>query len=336
MTSLDQRRAWDGALAGLGAPPPLLQSWGYGQVQAREGWSIERLTLPGGAKAQVLLQGSGPLRSAYVPRGPVPATLEAVSALESWARDRRLARLRVEPESDVEFGMQLREQGFRPAPAVHPRHTRIVPLGTDETMLAGFKPKHRYNIRLALKRGVTVDVGTDAGELWRQSQGTEQRQGIALPNEAQYQRRLDMLEGCRTYVARHDGVALAAILVARFGSRSYYLFGGSAGSKRELMPSYAVQWAAMMDAARCGCCDYDLWGVPPSADDTEHPWHRLWQFKTGFNGELVEYCGGWELELRPWAARIDSLARNARRQARRLRLRSGLYSLDLWRKRRDG
>ena len=319
MTSLDQRRAWDGALAGLGAPPPLLQSWGYGQVQAREGWSIERLTLPGGAKAQVLLQGSGPLRSAYVPRGPVPATLEAVSALESWARDRRLARLRVEPESDVEFGMQLREQGFRPAPAVHPRHTRIVPLGTDETMLAGFKPKHRYNIRLALKRGVTVEVGADAVELWRQSRGTEQRQDISLPSKAQYRRRLDMLDGCRTYVARHDGEALAAILVARFGGRAYYLFGGSAGSKRELMPSYAVQWAAMIDAARCGCRDYDLWGVPPSADDSEHPWHRLWQFKAGFNGELVEYCGGWELVLAPWAARTDSVARSARRLAARLR-----------------
>ena len=322
--SLDQRRAWDGALAGLSSPPPLLQSWGYGEVQAEEGWSVERLMLPGGAKALVLLQGSGPLRSAYVPRGPVPATPEAVGALEAWARDRRLARLRVEPERGVAFATQLRELGFRPVPPVHPRHTRIVPLGTDETMLAGFKPKHRYNIRLALKRGVTVDVGADAAELWRQSRRTEQRQDISLPSEAQYERRLDMLEGCRTYVARHEGEALAAILVARFGSRAYYLFGGSTGSKRELMPSYAVQWAAMMDAARCGCRDYDLWGVPPSADDTQHPWHRLWQFKTGFNGELVEYCGGWELVLTPWAARADSLARGARGLAGRLRL----YSLD--------
>lgn len=319
MTSSDQAQAWDAALAALCSPPALLQSWGYGEVQSQEGWSVERLTLPGEARALVLLQGSGPLRSAYVPRGPVPTTLEAVSALEAWARDRRLARLRVEPEREVAFGAQLHELGFRPVPAFHPKHTRIVPLAPDEAMLASFKPKHRYNIRLALKRGVTVEAGADATELWRQSRGTEQRQDIALLSEAQYRRRLDLLEGCRAYVARHEGEALAAILVAWFGGRAYYLFGGSVGSKRELMPSYAVQWAAMTDAARGGCRDYDLWGVPPSADDTDHPWHRLWQFKAGFNGDLVEYCGGWELDLRPWAARTDGLVRSARRLAGRLR-----------------
>lgn len=319
MTSADQACSWDAALAGLSSPPPLLQSWGYGEVQAQEGWLVERLVLPGGARALVLLQGSGPFRWAYVPRGPVPATLEAVGSLQAWAGERRLARLRVEPESTAALGAQLHKLGFRPAPTFHPKHTRIVPLGADEAMMASFKPKHRYNIRLALKRGVTVEVGADAGELRRQSRGTEQRQDISLLSEAQYRRRLELLPGCRTYVARQDGEALAAILVAWFAGRAYYLFGGSVGVKRELMAAYAVQWAAMRDAARSGCRDYDLWGVPPSADDTQHPWHRLWRFKAGFSGELVEYGGAWDLVLTPWADRMDGLARGARRLAGRLR-----------------
>jgi lipid II:glycine glycyltransferase (peptidoglycan interpeptide bridge formation enzyme) len=85
------------------------------------------------------------------------------------------------------------------------------------------------------------------------------------------------------------------------------------------MPTYAVQWAAMRDAARRGCRDYDLWGVPPTADDANHPWHGLWQVKSGFNGELVEYCGAWDLVLAPWASRVGGLAAQARRMARRLR-----------------
>lgn len=319
MTSANQASSWDAALAGLSSPPPLLQSWGYGEVQAQEGWMVERLILPGGARAVVLLQGRGPFRWAYVPRGPVPATLEAIGSLQDWATERRLARLRVEPESTVALGTQLCELGFRPAPAFHPRHTRIVPLGVEDAMLASFKPKHRYNIRLALKRGVTVEVGADAAELWRQSRRTEQRQDISLLSEAQYRRRLELLPACRTYVARHDGEALAAILVAWFGGRAYYLFGGSVGVKRELMPAYAAQWAALRDAARCGCRDYDLWGVPPSPDDAKHPWRGLWQFKAGFGGDLVEYCGAWDLVLTPWADRIDGLTRGARRLAGRLR-----------------
>lgn len=313
------RGEWDGAIARLGSPPPLLQSWGYGEVQAHEGWSVQRLTLPGGSRALVLLQGSGPLRSAYVPRGPVPATSASVTELADWARDQRLARLRVEPEAPASFGAELSQLGWRPASAFQPRHTVIVALASDEEMLDSFKPKHRYNVRLALRRGVGVEVGADAAELWRQSQGTAQRQDISLPAEAQYRRRLDLLEHCRTYVARHEGEAVAAIMVAWFGGRAYYLFGGSLDRKRQLMPTYAVQWAAMRDAARCGCRDYDLWGVPPSEDDTEHPWHGLWQFKTGFGGELIEYCGAWDFVLRPWTAPLDGLATGARRLVRRLR-----------------
>jgi len=319
VSSADQACSWDAALGELSSPPPLLQSWGYGEVQALEGWAVERLVLPGGARALVLLQGAGPFRWAYVPRGPVPATLEAVRWLGDWARERRLARLRVEPEATVAFGAQLRELGFSAAQTFHPRHTRIVPLGAEDAMLASFKPKHRYNIRLALRRGVTVQVGAEAAELRRQSQGTEQRQDIALLSEAQYQRRLTLLAGCRTYVARHEGQALAAILVGWLSGRAYYLFGGSVGVKRELMPAYAVQWAAMSDAARCGCRDYDLWGVPPSAADTDHPWHGLWQFKSGFGGDVVEYSGAWDLVLSEWADRMDSLARGARGLAGRLR-----------------
>jgi hypothetical protein len=310
--------AWDASLQELEQPAPLLQSWGYGEAQAREGWAVERLCLPGGGLATVLLQGAGPLRWAYVPRGPVPASRQALADLAAWARGRRLARLRVEPEAPGDLGAELRELGFRPAVAAHPQHTLVVPLGAEEDMLASFKPKHRYNIRLAEKRGVSVEVGADAAELWRQCQGTERRQSISLPSVELYEHRLELLDRCRVYVARHEGEPLAAIMVAWFAGRAYYLFGGSSGQRRQLMPTYLLQWAAMRDAARGGCRDYDLWGLPP-APDPSHPWIGLWQFKTGFGGELLTYSGAWDLVLSPVASRLDEFAARARRVARRLR-----------------
>jgi hypothetical protein len=306
-------------VAALAAPlaAPLLQSWGHGEVQAREGWEVERLTLPSGSRASVLVRGAGRLGWAYVPRGPVPAREEAVRELVEWARARGMSRLRVEPEAPAAFGADLAALGFEPVEAVQPRHTRVVALAPDEVMLAGFKPKHRYNIRLSLRRGVEVVEGEEAGELAHQAAETGRRQGISQPRAGQFQERLGRLAWCRTYVARHGGRPLAAIMVARFAGRAYYLFGGSTGEMGELKPSYAVQWSAMRAAFAAGCRDYDLWGVPPTPDPS-HPWHGLWQIKAGFGGELVEYCGAWEIVLAPLAARLGMAAGSLRQVGRRL------------------
>jgi lipid II:glycine glycyltransferase (peptidoglycan interpeptide bridge formation enzyme) len=257
----------------------------------------------------VLLQGAGPLRWAYVPRGPVPATAEAIAALVEWARGRRLVRLRVEPEAGAGLGAELADRGFAPATAMHPVHTSIVPLGPEDEMLRSFKPKHRYNIRLAARRGVAVSETGDVAELHRQHAHTARRQGIAPAALDAYRRRLERLEWCRVYVARFEDEPIAAIMVCRFAGRAYYLFGGSSGERhRGLMPTYAVQWAAMRAAAAAGCRDYELWGTPPSGDDASHPWHGLWQFKSGFGGHAVEYAGAWDMVLSPLGARLGPAA----------------------------
>jgi lipid II:glycine glycyltransferase (peptidoglycan interpeptide bridge formation enzyme) len=273
-----------------------MQSFGYGEVQRQEGWSPERVDLGAAGVASVQLARVGPVRWGYLPRGPVPGNAAALRVLAAWARRQGLARLRVEPEAHPEFAEILRGQGFRPAPALHPTHTLILDLGAEARLLQGMKPKHRYNIRLAEKRGVVVDDGGDAAELARQHAATAERQGISAAGADFYERRLRDLEWCRVYVARHQGEPLAAILVARFDGRAYYLFGGSSQTKRNLMPTYAVQWAAIRAAAADGCGSYDFWGVPPGGDP-HHPWAGLWQFKTGFGGRLVDYVGAWDLVL---------------------------------------
>lgn len=299
---------------------PLMQSSGYAEVQAGEGWRPEPVELTGGG-ALALLGGRGPARWAYVPRGPVAPTEETIAELAAWARERRLARLRIEPDAPAELAATLRGLGFRPAPHLQPPHTMIVPLAPDpEAMLASFKPKHRYNIRLADRKGVQVEEVDDPTELVRLGAQTAERQRIVAYSGAAYERRLRQLEWCRVYVARHQGEALAAIMVARFDGRAYYLFGGSSHHRQNVMPAYAAQWAAMRAAAEAGCTEYDLWGVPPDEDPT-HPWRGLWQFKAGFSGRLIAYAGAWDLVLNAAGVGILEAAETARRAARRLRAR---------------
>ena len=83
----DAKTSWDSELDQRATAAPLLQTWGWGEVQSRAGWSVERVRLAGGAMASVQLRGFGGVREAYVPRGPVPASAESVAALVEWARN---------------------------------------------------------------------------------------------------------------------------------------------------------------------------------------------------------------------------------------------------------
>src|SRR5260370_9890093 len=254
------RDAWDGELDERASPAPLLQTWGWGEVQSHAGWTVERVRLAGGAMASVQLRGLGPVREAYVPRGPVPASPDAIGALIDWARATKIARITVEPEAARDFGAVMSERGFKPAASVQPQHTRILKLAPPEPMLATFKHRRRHNIPAAERRGVVVEEGKDAAELERQSAAVERRESISLPAKSYYQLLLEELPWCRTYVGRHPQTreALSAVLVARHARRPYHLFAGRSGAHPELMANDPAWWAAIKAAAGDGGPDYDL------------------------------------------------------------------------------
>jgi hypothetical protein len=313
--------AWDRDLDEIASPSPLLQTWGWGEVQSGAGWTVERVSLGAGSMASVQLRGVGRVREAYVPRGPVPATAESIDALIEWARAAKIAKLRLEPEAPEAFGDVLAERGFIKGQPTQPEDTRILKLKPPDEMLASFKQGRRYNIRTGLKRGAVVEEGKDAAELARQSAAVERRESISLPARAYYELLLERLPWCRTYVARHPETheGLAAVLVARHGGRAYHLFAGRTGAHPELMGNDLAWWAGIRAAAEAGCNDYDLWGVPPPGAGPEHPWHGLGFFKAEYGGEEVAYVGAWELVLSSAGAKLIDIEKRARRGIRGLK-----------------
>jgi len=318
MSSESER--WDAELSERASPAPLLQSWAWGEVQSRAGWSVERVRA-GTAMATVLWRKIGPAREAYVPRGPVPATAEAIDSLVEWARSRRIARIVVEPEAGADLSEGLTARGFANTAPVQPQHTRIVPLVPPNDLLKTFKHGRRYNIRAGIKRGVTVEEGKDAAELARQSAAVERRESISLPDRRYYQLLLDLLPWCRTYSALDPSnrEALATVLVARHDGRAYSLFAGRTGRSRELMGNDLAWWSAISSAAEAGCRDFDLWGVPPPHAHPNHPWIGIGVFKSEFGGEEIAYCGAWELVLSGSGAAVLNAERRMRASIRGLK-----------------
>lgn len=308
--------AWDRLL--LEQPEAsLLQSWTWGELQSRFGWTVERLLVQDGRHGLCSLQRTATLYPGgavyYVPRGPAvaePARMQVLDVLERRARDGRGVILRIEPNDPVgdEWPAFFEGRGFTEGKPVQPKVTQLLRIDADaETLKAGFKPKTRYNLNLAERKGVTVHAARDVGTFAKLAAETAKRQGIHLPGAAYYQAALDLFDKkdeVRLYLANHEGDVLGGIMVFRFGKTAYYLFGGSTENKRELMPNYLLHWQAMLDFRAMGCELYDWWGIPeePAPD---HPWFGLYRFKTGFGGETVRYVGLYERVLRPGALRLE-------------------------------
>jgi peptidoglycan pentaglycine glycine transferase (the first glycine) len=308
--------AWDRLLLDQ-AEGNLLQSWSWGELQSRFGWSVERLVVADGRHGLCSLQRTTTLFPGgavyYVPRGPAvlaSARVQVLDALERRARAGRGIVLRVEPNDRVgdEWPAFFEGRGFSQGKPVQPLATQLLNIDLEpEALKATFKPKTRYNLNLAERKGVTVAGSKDVGTFARLAGETAKRQGIHLPGAAYYQAALELFaprDQVRLYLAQHEGDVLAGIMVFRFGKTAYYLFGGSTVRKRELMPNYLLHWQAMLDCRALGCDTYDWWGIPeePAPD---HPWFGLYRFKTGFGGETVRYVGLYQQVLRPVPFRME-------------------------------
>jgi lipid II:glycine glycyltransferase (peptidoglycan interpeptide bridge formation enzyme) len=164
-------------------------------------------------------------------------------------------------------------------------------------MLARMKPKTRYNLRLAQKKGVTVRAWDDIESFHKMMLVTGGRDGFGVHSLEYYRRAHELFHPkgmCEILVAEYEGKPLAALFVARSGTRAYYLYGASTDEERNRMPAYLLQWEAMKWAKARSCEEYDLWGVPDEDEATleanfEKRRDGLWgvyRFKRGFGGEL--------------------------------------------------
>jgi lipid II:glycine glycyltransferase (peptidoglycan interpeptide bridge formation enzyme) len=319
-------QAWDAELAAM-PNPHLLQSFRWGELQSRFGWEVHRRHVEvDGRQVPVSVLVTPTLvpggTRGYVAKGPaltaerIKGSLEPLAAL---AQELELAFITIEPE--IEAGWTPPE-AWHPATATQPEHTAIVDLQPEtEAILASFKPKTRYNVRVAERKGVAVEESDDIAAFAELAEMTSARHRIQLAGEPYYRAVHELLGGdgsCRIYLARHAGQALAGIMVLRFAGRATYLFGASAAHGRNLMPAYLLHWHAIQEMRKLGDKEYDLWGMPPE-DQPGHPLSGLWQFKSGFGGRFVSYAGAFDFPVNVTVWRTHLAMAKMRGTLRRVR-----------------
>lgn len=264
----------------------------------------------------MLFRAVGPFSVGYIPRGPLASELSATDvaqfarAIDSACRRRRAIAILVEPETQ-DLPLSLGQSPlWKPTDVeVQPRRTIKVALaGTDDELLGRMKPKTRYNIRLAERRGVTIRRGgvPDIHDFYALLRETADRDGFGVHEIAYFDDMLRVFgDDAALFLAEFDGEPAAALLALRSPREAIYMYGATRTSLQKHMPAYLIQFAAMKWARDGGCATYDLWGIP--ADDDEGPqkdasgsvnvrggmW-GVYRFKQGFGGEVISYPGVFE------------------------------------------
>lgn len=320
--SPDDSQRWRAFVAG--APTgDVLQCMEWGELKARTGWQPHTLAVTDGDRivaGALALKRPAPLGRSlvYCPRGPVAdpgntAIFDClIDGLREFAREHRAILLKIDPPLVGEPAVTaFRKGGLRPAPVknegfggTQPRAVmRTAPLGDDEALLMRFKPKTRYNIRLAERKGVQVTGHTsrdDLEEFYALLQETARRDGFNVRDFRYFSDLWDCVidrDLGRLFLARYEGKLLGGAINFILGRQCWYVYGASSGQFRKLMPNHLLQWRMMQWARDEGCEVYDFRGVALDRAGAGEHLGGLRRFKAGFAAEYVEYVGEWDLPL---------------------------------------
>lgn len=292
-----------------------LQSWEWGvfqQAPDKQVWRWRDAST--GSVGQAFLQQlPGGFSYIYAPRLTHSEGndffQQSLEFLREKAREVGAVFVRLEPT-------QLPEKlSLRPVESMQPADTMLVNVRQGEQqLLLDMKPKTRYNIRLAQRKGVTVTTGVneksirDFLQLMKQ---TESRHDLSAHGSKYYEKLLRLIpqepaSPAESYVtllsAQSGGRTLAAHLLIGFGDTLTYLFGASSDQDKNLMAPYLLQWEAIRLAASHHYTYYDFFGIAPESTDAKPgaekrraKWAGISRFKVSFGGEKQHYPGAFDL-----------------------------------------
>ena len=275
----------------------------------------------------------------YSSRGPV-CDIHDVAVLKQLTDGaKELAKkynafvLRIEPDilsSDEDFreivtslGYKIKDDAKDFKDEIQPRYVFRLDIKdkTEEEVMAGFKQKWRYNIRLAGRKGVKVKEGTreDLKAFHEIMVETGKRDGFITRPLEYFEKMYDSLgDHMKLLMAYYDGEPISGVIPIFYGNKTWYLYGASSNKHRNLMPNYLLQWEMIKMAIARHDDIYDFRGVSGVVDEN-HPQYGLYRFKQGFGATFTEFIGEVYMPYKPLTYKLYKFAEKTFRTLRQIK-----------------
>lgn len=210
---------------------------------------------------------------------------ELIQAINKIAKTQKAIFLRIDPPLiDSPKTHPTFKSFYKTTEGFQPQHTLIIDLAqTEEEILAQMKPKGRYNIRLAEKKGIKIlkidpeneaQLNKGVDDYFALLKQTTERDGFSGHDKNFYKTMLQTLgrdQKAALYLAEFEGQVIAGTIVTFFKDTAIYYYGASGNEHRNLMAPYLLQWHAIKDAKAQGHKHYDFLGIAPE-NTANHPW----------------------------------------------------------------
>jgi len=278
-----------------------LQSYEWGEFRKTTGVEVIREE---GIQITIHKIPHLPFTVGYYPKGTKLGKKE-IATIARIAEKSRCIYIKCEPK--IEEGEQeIIKKKLVPGRALFTKYNFVLDVRPSEkTLLSRMKQKTRYNIRLAEKRGVKVEIDNSPEALARYLELTEEttkRQGFYAHSPTYHQKMWEVMHQAGMadlLVARYQGKIITTWVVFSFGDTLYYPYGASSREQREVMANNLVMWEAIKLAKKRRLKYLDMWGALGPEPDSNDPWYGFHKFKEGYGGRLVEYVGTWDYVARP-------------------------------------
>ncbi len=317
-----------------------LQSWAWGEFRKQTGISVERVGFfENGTLVKAFQVFFHPIphfsvTAGYLPRGEMPDE-EQLAAIKQLGLKHHALFVKLEPNVAQKVENQsahsaiadfLLEHGCQPGKALFTKYSfQLNTTKTEEELFAQLTSKTRYNVNVAVKKGVQIVENTTEEGMNQYLEilaETTQRQGFYAHGPEYFKTMWQMLGGTgmmRIFNAVYDGQVLVSWVMFIFNGKMYYPYGASRSLHREVMASNLMMWEMIRLAQNLGCTSFDMWGSLGPNPDEKDPWFGFHRFKKGFGGDLVAFIGTYDLVLNPQLYNLYKIAENLRWKLLRLK-----------------
>lgn len=302
-----------------------LQSWEWGD--ARKAMGIEVLRLTDGSNVFQITFHNIPhtnYKIGYLPRS-VPPHKNLQKFLYEYGKSHNVIFIKMEPyeikTSDINRNFISENNEYQIKHSPHPLFPNwsitldLTP--SEEDLLKSMKPKTRYNIKLAQKKGVIIkEESNEKGfsifsDLYFE---TCRRQKYHGHTPKYHQIIWDNLKDSLAHIliAYYEDTPLAAYELFYFNNKFYYPYGGTSILHRNVMAANLLMWEAIRLGKNLGADSFDMWGSLSPHYSENHPWAGFTRFKEGYNGSFVEFVGSYDLVIDPTKYTIYNILHKAR------------------------